>query len=254
MATNACSQVQIKYQGTGRQKLFTFPFTYLNPDDISVSIWDETTKDYVTLQRDKWSFANATTVELVDPPQVPTDTKVFNVWIYRETDISSMDAVFFPGSAIRAEDLNDDFDQLRLAIEEGRCKIPESVLKLLTDEYWNKTTDTIDTEEFKKGQWVNDDKHIATIGAISERLDPYVQETKPVDPPITDTRQPGKIWFDNNELQFSYWEPSANAWVNLALAGPSGPPGPQATGGLVAGNGVTADAANQISSIDQGTI
>ena len=254
MATSPCDLVQIKYKGDGAQKLFTFPFTYLSKNDIRVSFWDDQTKYYTDIAAAKWSFANATTVEFVDAPPVPSAADVFNVRIYRLTDLSRMERQFYPGSAIRAEDLNEDFDQLRLAIEEGRCQIPGALLQLLTDEYWNKTTDTIDTEEFKKGQWVNDDKHIATIGAISERLDPYVQETKPADPPITDIRQPGKIWFDNGELQFSYWEPSANAWVNLALAGPSGPPGPQATGGLVAGNGVTADATTQITSIDQGTI
>jgi len=126
--------------------------------------------------------------------------------------------------------------------------------RYLRDNYWNKTNETIHLSEQKTGKWVADDKHIATAAAISERLDSFVQDTKPADPTVTDIRQPGKVWFDNGELQFSYWEPAANAWVNLGIAGPPGPPGSQAIGGLIAGNGVAANTAHEISTIDQGTI
>jgi hypothetical protein len=34
-----------------------------------------------------------------------------------------MIATYYPGSSIRAQDLNDDFDQLRFAIQEGRCDL-----------------------------------------------------------------------------------------------------------------------------------
>ena len=259
MANNPCDLVQIKYKGDGIQKLFTFPFTYLDQADVFISFWDDTTKDYVDVASTQWTFANATTIEFLNPPPAPPvgdplDPPVFNIRIYRFTDVTKTEAIFYPGSAIRAEDLNDNFDQLRLAIEEGRCLIPQSMYRFLRDNYWNKTNETIHLSEQKTGKWVADDKHIATTAAISERLDPFVQDTKPADPPVTDIRQPGKVWFDNGELQFSYWEPAASAWVNLGIAGPSGPPGPQAVGGLIAGNGVAANAANEISTIDQGTI
>jgi hypothetical protein len=268
MATTPCDNVQIKYKGDGRQVLFTFPFTYQHQGSINVSLWDDTTKDYVVLPRDKWSFANATTVQLQDPPQVPppklnpADPDIFNLKISRLTDIARAEAEFYPGSAIRAEDLNDNFDQLRFAIQEGRCEVNGQISLLLEDKVWTKFPigqlggSTIYEKDQKEGKWTPNlsDKYLATSDAIATRLDAFVQDTKPADPPVTDIRQPGKVWFDNGELQFSYWEPSANAWVNLGIAGPSGPPGPQAVGGLIAGNGVAANAANEISTIDQGTI
>ena len=254
MATSPCDQVQIKYKGDGVLKLFTFPFTYLSKNDVRVSFWDDQTKDYADIADTKWSFANATTVEFVDAPPVPSATDVFNVRIYRVTDISRMERQFYPGSAIRAEDLNEDFDQLRLAIEEGRCEIPNEVYNYIKNNYG----EVIKEPDQLAGDWIdgksNDDRHVATAKAISRRLDPIVSDTKPPDLPVTEQRQPGKVWFDNGELQFSYWEPTASAWVNLALAGPPGPPGPQAIGGLIAGNGVSANTAHEISTIDQGTI
>ena len=254
MATSPCDLVQIKYKGDGVQKLFTFPFTYLSENDIRVSFWDTKTKDYADIADTKWKFANATTVEFVDAPPIPSATDVFNVRIYRVTDISRMERLFYPGSAIRAEDLNEDFDQLRLAIEEGRCEIPNEVYNYIRNQYG----DVIREPDQLAGDWIdgtsNDDKHLATAKAISRRLDPIVSDTKPPELPVTEQRQPGKVWFDNGELQFSYWEPTASAWVNLALAGPPGPPGPQAIGGLIAGNGVAANPAHEISTIDQGTI
>ena len=247
MATTACARVEIKYKGDNRTKLFTFPFTYTNASDVNVALWDDTTKEYVDVARDKWKFANATTVEFTDIPQVPTDPNIFNVRIYRITDLTQMEAEFYPGSSIRAQDLNDNFDQLRLAIEEGRCQVPEAVFKLLSDQYWNKTTDTVTRLQQLgvSGTSFVDDKHILTAAALSERFDVIVSDTKPPNPPITETRQPGKIWIDDGTFQIHYWEPAARAWVNLANVGPVGPAAgfgtPTATG-LPAGSAPTVTA------------
>ena len=247
MATTACARVEIKYKGDNRTKLFTFPFTYTNASDVNVALWDDTTKEYVDVARDKWKFANATTVEFTDIPQVPTDPNIFNVRIYRITDLTQMEAEFYPGSSIRAQDLNDNFDQLRLAIEEGRCQVPEAVFKLLSDQYWNKTTDTVTRLQQLgvSGTSFVDDKHILTAAALSERFDVIVSDTKPPNPPITETRQPGKIWIDDGTFQIHYWEPAARAWVSLANVGPVGPAAgfgtPTATG-LPAGSAPTVTA------------
>jgi hypothetical protein len=91
---------------------------------------------------------------------------------------------------------------------------------------------TVTKKDQLAGDWPIDgkDKFIATTDALSERFDAFVQDTKPPDPPITDIRQPGKLWFDDGTLQFSYWEPAAKAWVNLANTGPQGPSGTIAVG------------------------
>lgn len=228
-----CDRVQITYKGDGTTKLFTFPFTYMHPEDVDVYLWDDTTKDYKSVAATDWKFANATTIEFTTAPPVPPpivgplDPEIFNVKISRSTDLDEMESTFYPGSAIRAQDLNDNFDQLRLAIEEGRCYIPGSLYKYLSDNYWNKGTDTIKVKDQKEGRWPLDDSRIATTGAISERLDPFVQDAKPPSVPVTEIRQPGKMWVDDGRLELNYWDDQAKAWVNLAMTGPMGPTGPE---------------------------
>lgn len=237
MATNACANVEIKYKGDGRLNKFTFPFTYMKTSDVVVALWDDTTKDYVDEPSTSWKFANATTVEFVNPPQVPTDPKVFNVRIYRSTDLSAMEAQFYPGSAIRAEDLNDNFDQIRLAIEEGRCRIPDALYNYLSVHYWSKIADTITRKDQLNGVWSGDlqDKKIATADAISQRLDPYVQDTLPTPIALPGNEQTGKVWFDNGALVQRYWDTTAKAWINLANTGPAGPAATIAVGTVTTG-------------------
>ena len=239
-----CDRVQITYKGDGTTKLFTFPFTYLYPEDVDVSLWDNTTKDYVLVPTTDWSFANATTIEFntappPPPPLVnPSDVQVFNIKISRSTSLEDMEATFYPGTAIRAEDLNNNFDQLRSALQEQRCELYGNVKLLLEDKVWTKyrigtsisgkiTGDTVTKPDQLQGKWPADgkDEFIATTDAISARLDPYVQDTKPPELPITETRQPGKIWIDDGTFQIHYWEPAAKAWVSLANAGPQGQKG-----------------------------
>jgi hypothetical protein len=110
----------------------------------------------------------------------------------------------------------------------------------------NEVAQTVDTEDQKTPDatglvsdgWTTGDKHVATTGAISERLDVIVSDVKPADPPITEYRQSGKSWIDSGALRSAYWEPSAGAWVSLGDAGVPGPPGPASTikGSLPAGS------------------
>ena len=240
-----CDHVQITYKGDGTTKLFTFPFTYLYPEDVDVSLWDNTTKDYVLVPTTDWSFANATTIEFntappPPPPLVnPSDVQVFNIKISRSTSLEDMEATFYPGTAIRAEDLNNNFDQLRSALQEQRCELYGNVKLLLEDKVWTKyrigtsisgkiTGDTVTKPDQLQGKWPADgkDEFIATTDAISARLDPYVQDTKPANYGIPDKEQEGKFWIDDGALQLNYWDESAQSWVNLAMTGPIGPIGP----------------------------
>jgi hypothetical protein len=237
MATNACANVEIKYKGNGVLKQFTFPFTYMKASDVVVAFWDDKTKDYVDEPSTSWKFANATTIEFTNPPQAPTDPKIFNIRIYRATDLSAMEAQFYPGSAIRAEDLNDDFDQLRLAIEEGRCRVSDATYAYLNDHMWSKLRDTITRQDQLNGVWTGDlkDKKIATADAISQRLDPYVQDTTPTPIGLPGKEQTGKLWFDTATLTESYWDANAKAWVNISNTGPAGPAGTVAVGTTTTG-------------------
>ena len=239
MAINPCSNVQILYKGDGTQKLFTFPFTYISGRDIDVYLWNGIKREYEEFPRDKWSLANATTIEFIDAPPkpdpvTPPAVEVFNIKIGRSTDVRSMIANFYPGSAIRAEDLNDNFDQLRLAIEENRCQLYGQITHLVSDIAWNKFSinnnlrrgDTIFEQDQKEGRWTRglNDRYVATTDAISQRLDPYVQDIIPAVVPLPGAEQDGKTWFDTQDLVQRFWDANAQAWVTLANTGPQGIP------------------------------
>jgi hypothetical protein len=89
---------QNTYTGNGSTILFSFTFPYLDESDIKVEVNGTLTTAY--------TLANATTIQFNTAPANGSSVR-----IYRETDASSNRATFFPGSAVRAQDLNDNFAQ-----------------------------------------------------------------------------------------------------------------------------------------------
>ena len=90
------------YTGNGTNKLFSITFPYLDTTDIDVYL--NGVLQTVTTQ---YSFANATTIEFVT---APSNGAV--VLLDRSTDDTALQATFFPGSSIKASDLNYNFDQV----------------------------------------------------------------------------------------------------------------------------------------------
>ena len=232
MSCTDCASNEIKYAGDGVQVLFTFPFTYMDQDDVYVEFfnynnrrWVDAT-DPIWLGAGEWSFANATTIEFTTAPDAPLEPEIepHNVRIARCTDIDPLSATFYPGSAIRAQDLNNNFEQLQLAIQEGRCKVPTWLYDYLEIEYWDKFEDTITYEE-----QINDpsddvnDEHIFTAAASAARHDAFVRDTVPPSVPV---EQPGKIWNDTDDQVDYFWDPSGEVWVSFTKTGPTGPAGP----------------------------
>lgn len=117
-------QTLVLYSGNGTSRLFSIPFDYLDEADVKVSIYNYTSNQYEEkAQGDPtygWSFTNASTVEFDTAPPAPTDGSTPNIRIERLTDIESPDAVFTPGSPVKAADLNDNFDQSIYAVQEIR--------------------------------------------------------------------------------------------------------------------------------------
>lgn len=236
-----CDSVRIKYKGDGNQTRFTFPFTYMHWEDIVVYLYDELSKEYVKQPR-IFQQANATTIEFFNAPPAPPVGVTYNIIIQRETDLSDMEATFYPGSSIRAEDLNEDFDQLRLAIQEGRCQI-EGKIEELRHDFWSKKSiygraniatpeepyETIYRVDQENGLWLYDDdqKAIPTSGAIAARHDVLVQDGLPANPKV---QQIGKQWMNTKENWASFWDDQAGAWVAYENAGPRGPQGPGGVG------------------------
>ena len=165
MSCTDCASNEIKYVGNGSLVLYTFPFTYFDQTDVYVELYNFTTRRWdVTTE---WTFANATTVQFNTAPAAPpsTDPSYPNIRIARCTDIDPLAATFYPGSAIRAQDLNNNFEMLQMAIQEGRCKVPDWLFDYLDKYYWNKGEQTL-----KSGDaWISDDAHIATTAAGDAR-------------------------------------------------------------------------------------
>jgi hypothetical protein len=96
------------YTGNGSNKLFSITFPYLDATDIDVYL--NGTLQTVTTQ---YTFANATTVEFVVAP-----ANGATVLLNRSTNDATLQATFFPGSSVKAADLNDNFDQVLYIAQE----------------------------------------------------------------------------------------------------------------------------------------
>ena len=242
----SCDATQIKYTGNGSQKRFTFQFPYMHFYDVKAALWDDSKREYVD-QDNLYVLADATTVEFLTAPPVPPQSAPdgLNIVIYRNTSLDAAETTFYPGSSIRAKDLNADFDQLRLAIQEGRCDIENERADTI-NKVWNRESvkgradlqdpeapfDTMYRNDQIAGRWYGDtsgyrtdQEAIATTGAISERLDPYVQGTLPAETEPGFGHQEGKIWQNLEDSWTSYWNGQAKAWVAYANTGPRGKPG-----------------------------
>lgn len=100
------------YTGNGSNKLFSITFPYLDTSDIDVYL--NGTLQTITTQ---YFFANATTVEFVTAP-----ANGATILLDRSTDDAALEATFFPGSSIKASDLNDNFDQVLYIAQETSNK------------------------------------------------------------------------------------------------------------------------------------
>ena len=86
------------YTGNGSTTNYSFTFPYLKSTDVQVQV-DAT----VTTA---WQFANATTVQFNTAPSNGAKIKIL-----RDTNVDSLAATFYAGSAIKSEDLNDNYTQ-----------------------------------------------------------------------------------------------------------------------------------------------
>ena len=86
------------YIGNGSTTNYPFTFTYLKASDIKASI--------DAVDTTAFTLANATTVQFNTAPANGAKIKIF-----RETGVDTLTATFYPGSAIKSEDLNDNFTQ-----------------------------------------------------------------------------------------------------------------------------------------------
>ena len=88
------------YTGNGSTTNYSFTFPYLKSTDIEVQV------DATVQATSTWSLANATTVQFNSAPANGAKIKIL-----RQTNVDSLTATFYAGSAIKSEDLNDNYTQ-----------------------------------------------------------------------------------------------------------------------------------------------
>ena len=111
------------YTGNGSNKLFSITFPYLETSDIDVYL--NGALQTITTQ---YFFANATTVEFVTAPGAGV-----TVLLKRSTDEATISNSFFPGSSIKAADLNDNFDQVLFLAQETNNNVASAVAGQIPD-------------------------------------------------------------------------------------------------------------------------
>jgi hypothetical protein len=89
---------QTTYTGNGSTTNYSFTFEYLKQADVKVTL--------DTVATTAFTFANATTLAFTTAPANGVAIRIF-----RDTVIDTLSSTFFPGSAIKAEDLNQNFTQ-----------------------------------------------------------------------------------------------------------------------------------------------
>lgn len=139
---------QNTFTGDGSTTNYSFTFEYLEQDEVKVEL-DGTASTAFT-------FANATTLSFTSAPANSVAIRIF-----RDTDTDSLKATFFPGSSIKAEDLNDNFTQNNFAVQEIKNTV------------WDSDTQTVKSNE----TWVSNDTQIATTAAMDARFQDEAAET-----------------------------------------------------------------------------
>jgi len=136
------------FTGDGSTTNYSFTFEYLEQPEVKVTLDGVATTAF--------TFANATTLSFTSAPANGVEIR-----IYRDTNIDTLKATFFPGSAIKAEDLNDNFTQNNFAVQEIKANT------------WDTDTETIKSNE----TWVSSDSQIATTAAMDARFQDEATET-----------------------------------------------------------------------------
>ena len=99
--------IENTYTGNGSTTNYTFTFEYLEQSDVKATLDGVATTAF--------TFANATTLSFTSAP-----ANNVAIRIYRDTDVDTLKATFFPGSAIKAEDLNDNYTQNNFSSQETK--------------------------------------------------------------------------------------------------------------------------------------
>ena len=114
------------FTGNGTQVSYPFTFEYLKTSDVKIGLKLGTGAEQV-LAATEYTFPNATTLKLdtIDSATTWQETSgapksAIKVRIHRKTADDNVASTFYPGSAIRSSDLNDNFLQNLYVTQEAR--------------------------------------------------------------------------------------------------------------------------------------
>ena len=133
------------YTGNGTLTNYSFTFPYLEETDIKVTLNSVVTTAY--------TLANATTISFNTAP-----ANGVAIRIYRDTAVDNLQSTFFAGSAIRAQDLNDNFLQSNYTVQEIKDRFLDRTggtmtgeLDMSTNKIVNLGTPTANADAATKG-------------------------------------------------------------------------------------------------------
>jgi hypothetical protein len=107
--------IENNYVGNGSTVLYSFTFPYISTEDVKVSLNGVNTTAYI--------FSNATTLQLTTAPAAGVAVRIF-----RSTSNDDLEATFYPGSAIRSQDLNNNFLQGLYVAQESEDKATSATI------------------------------------------------------------------------------------------------------------------------------
>jgi hypothetical protein len=122
---------QNEHTGNGTLRRFSFTFPYIKEDDVKVSL-RTSTADVTTIASTTYTFPSATEIQFsaVTATTFQESTGApksgVTVRIFRDTDLDTERVTFFPGSSIRAQDLNDNTLQNLYASQERQNRAVDS--------------------------------------------------------------------------------------------------------------------------------
>ena len=144
--------IQNEYTGNGSTTTYSFTFPYLKTSDIKASLDGVDTTAF--------TLPNATTLQFNTAPGSGVKIKIF-----RDTGVDDLTATFYAGSAIKSEDLNDNFTQNLYKTQEVGGRFISNLGGTMTGDL-NMGEDTV-----IKFEGATDDAHETTITVADPTAD-----------------------------------------------------------------------------------
>ena len=144
--------IQNEYTGNNSTTTYSFTFPYLKTSDIKASLDGVETTAF--------TLPNATTLQFNTAPSQDVKIKIF-----RETSVDDLTATFYAGSAIKSEDLNDNFTQNLYKTQEVGARAISALGGTMTGNL------TLDTQADLVFEGSSADDHETTIKVVNPTAD-----------------------------------------------------------------------------------